>query len=194
MRTLIVDDHRFFRGTVRRVLEELSLADAIVEAADGDEAVRLVAEQQPDIVLMDCQMPVCDGLEAARRIRRDHPQSKVILFSAFDSELADARQRGLADGYVSKLKLLDQLATQIDSVLSSRPRAPQGERLGERQGERLGVSPPSEPPHPPNELNLPNQRPIQTTDNGQRTTHNGQLTTKNQQRTRRADALPLAAE
>ncbi|HEX9529712.1 MAG TPA: response regulator transcription factor [Acidimicrobiales bacterium] len=99
---LLVDDHRLLRESLRRTLEESGL-EVAGEAANGNEAVRMAGELQPDVVLMDVSMPVLDGVEATRLIRRQSPDVRVVMLTmhAEDEVLTRAVRAGAA-GYLVK--------------------------------------------------------------------------------------------
>jgi DNA-binding NarL/FixJ family response regulator len=102
IRVLLADDHRMLREGLRRSLTEEGF-DVVGEADNGEEAVRLVAELQPDIVLMDVSMPEMDGVEATRQIRATDTATRVLMLTMHaDKEvLADAIRAG-ASGYLVK--------------------------------------------------------------------------------------------
>ena len=81
---LIVDDQPFFRSAARDVLGVLPGFSALAEASSGHEAVEAVDELRPDLVLLDVRMPGMDGIEAARRIKADHPDTVVVLICIED--------------------------------------------------------------------------------------------------------------
>ena len=102
VRVLIVDDHRMLRDGLRRSLEHHGF-DVVGDAADGEEGVRLAAELRPDVILMDVSMPLLDGVEATRLVRRTVPESQVVMLSMHtDADvMARAIQAGAA-GYLVK--------------------------------------------------------------------------------------------
>ncbi|MCP2329383.1 DNA-binding NarL/FixJ family response regulator [Hamadaea flava] len=103
MRVLIADDQRVVREGLALVLGLLPDVEVVGSAADGDEAVALVAELRPDIVLMDLRMPRCDGVEATRRLRAAYPEVKVVVLTTYsdDRSVLEALRAG-ARGYLTK--------------------------------------------------------------------------------------------
>ena len=100
---LVVDDQAPFRMAVKAVLRRLTAFDLAGEASDGAEAIRLVDELHPALVLMDINMPQMNGIEATRRITTAHPEVVVFLYSTYDS--ADLPRDAAASGaraYVNK--------------------------------------------------------------------------------------------
>ena len=100
---LVVDDQAPFRMAVKAVLRRLTAFDLAGEASDGAEAIRLVDELHPALVLMDINMPQMNGIEATRRITTAHPEVVVFLCSTYDS--ADLPRDAAASGaraYVNK--------------------------------------------------------------------------------------------
>jgi DNA-binding NarL/FixJ family response regulator len=84
-RVLLVDDHRLVRSGFSLILSVEDDLEVVGEASDGVEAVRLTRQLRPDVVLMDVQMPVMDGIEATRRIVADD-LSKVVILTTFDRD------------------------------------------------------------------------------------------------------------
>jgi DNA-binding NarL/FixJ family response regulator len=114
LRVLIADDHQFFRDGVRVLLETQPDLEYAGEAASGDEAVRLCAELQPDVVLMDVQMPGMSGVEATRHIRSSSPQIRVLVVTMFeDDQLVFAAMRAGARGYILKGARHDDMVRAI---------------------------------------------------------------------------------
>lgn len=100
-RVVIVDDQRPARGGLRALLDLLPGVEWVGEAANGREAVDLVAERRPDVVLMDARMPVMDGMEATRRIKGQRPEVKVIMLTMYAECEAEALAAG-ADIFLVK--------------------------------------------------------------------------------------------
>ena len=114
LRVLIADDHQFFRDGVRVLLETQPDLEYAGEAASGDEAVCLCAELQPDVVLMDVQMPGMSGVEATRQIRSSSPQIRVLVVTMFeDDQLVFAAMRAGARGYILKGARHDDMVRAI---------------------------------------------------------------------------------
>lgn len=103
LRVLLVDDHLLFRKGLARLLNAQPDFEVVGEAADGLEAVEQARAQKPDVVLMDLRMPVCDGLEATRRIKRELNSVRVVMLSVSEDEQDFlAAIRCGADGYLVK--------------------------------------------------------------------------------------------
>ena len=96
MRLLLVDDDTGFRSTLRGLLAQRSEALIVGEAADGEEALRLVTQLRPEIVLMDLVMPRMNGLEATRRLKTQWPDLAAIILTVHDEEVY--RSTALAAG------------------------------------------------------------------------------------------------
>ncbi|MBI1882566.1 MAG: response regulator transcription factor [Chloroflexi bacterium] len=101
IRVLIADDHPRSRKGLRALLTTSSMVKVVGEAANGQEAVRLVETYQPDVVLMDAQMPVMDGLEASRRIKRQWPQIRIIMLTVYNGRRNEAVTAGI-DAFLAK--------------------------------------------------------------------------------------------
>ncbi len=103
IRVFVADDHPFFRGGLRTLLDSVLDLKLAGEAGTGEEAVALAAELQPDVVLMDVQMPGKGGIEATRKIAQDSPHVRVLVVTMFedDATVFQAMRAG-ARGYLLK--------------------------------------------------------------------------------------------
>ena len=118
---VLVDDQPLLRLGFRMVLDAQQDMRVIAEAADGEEAVTVVAQHQPDVVLMDVRMPRLDGVEATRRIVDSGSRSRVIILTTFDlDEYAFAGLRAGASGFLLKNVPPPDLLTAIRGVHSAR--------------------------------------------------------------------------
>ncbi|MEU9910626.1 response regulator transcription factor [Streptomyces sp. NPDC051001] len=118
-RVVVADDQTVVREGIVMLLGLLPGVEVVGAAGDGDEAVRLVAELAPDVVLMDLRMPRCDGVEATRRIRTEHPGTQVVVLTTYadDESLFPALRAG-ARGYLTKDAGGDEIVRAVHSVLS----------------------------------------------------------------------------
>jgi len=103
VRVLIVDDQVPFRRAAQAVVESTDAFVVIGAVATAEDALTAVAELEPDLVLMDVNLPGIDGMEASRRLRASHPRVAVILLSSYDeAEFADMSDGCGAAAYVPK--------------------------------------------------------------------------------------------
>ncbi|MFJ6081595.1 response regulator [Streptomyces sp. NPDC092369] len=118
-RVIVADDQTVVREGIVMLLGLLPGIEVVGAAGDGDEAVKLVAELAPDVVLMDLRMPRCDGVEATRRIRAEHPGTQVVVLTTFgdDDSLFPALRAG-ARGYLTKDAGGDEIVRAVHNVLS----------------------------------------------------------------------------
>lgn len=117
IRVVLADDHAVVRKGIREFLEEEGDIIVVAEAADGDEAVALVAEHEPDVVVLDIQMPGVSGIEAGRRIKTDHPEVRVLILTAYDDEpYIFALLKAGANGYILKTADSAQLIQAVRAV------------------------------------------------------------------------------
>jgi DNA-binding NarL/FixJ family response regulator len=116
---IIVDDHEFFRSGLKMVINRLKYARVIGEAANGKEFLNLLSEKEPDIVLIDIQMPVMNGIEATRLAMEEFPDLKIVALTMFDDEeyvqsMIDAGARGFLLKNITR-EVLDQALQAIQS-------------------------------------------------------------------------------
>jgi two-component system, NarL family, response regulator DegU len=116
-RILIIDDHQLFREGVKRILEFEKSFQVVAEGNDGSEAIELVETYNPDVILMDINMPNMNGVEATSDLIKNYPESKVIILSIHDDEnyVTHALQTG-ASGYLLKEMDADALIEAIKVV------------------------------------------------------------------------------
>ena len=111
---LIVDDHEVVRNGIRSYLSTLSDFQVVGEAASGEEAIKLVAELIPDVVLMDLIMPGMDGVETTRELKKISPRTQVVVLTSYheDAHIFPALKAG-AISYILKDMKMDKLAEAI---------------------------------------------------------------------------------
>jgi len=146
---LLVDDHSLVRRGFRRILEDDAAINVVGEAGDGDEAIRMVGELRPAVVVMDCALPGTNGLQAARSIKKSNPETAVLMLSMHseDTWVRQALEAG-ARGYILKNALDLELATAIKRVAAgetvldpqlAKPAALKGERASGLSARELQV-------------------------------------------------------
>ncbi len=135
IRILIVDDHSIVREGLRTLLSEEAEIEVVGEAANGTEAVKLVATRHPHVVLMDLVMPEVDGIESIRRIRARKYACEILVLTSFgdDQHVRDAIQAG-ATGYLLKDVLKADLLRAIHAAARGEPTLhPEAQRVLIRQ-------------------------------------------------------------
>ncbi|MBK9181319.1 MAG: response regulator transcription factor [Acidimicrobiales bacterium] len=116
IRLLLADDHRMLREALRRSMEDEGF-EVVGEAGDGEEALHLVDELGPDVVLMDISMPELNGIEATRDVHARHPGVKVVMLTMHaDQELLAQAIRAGAVGYLVKDCSVEDIASTIRSA------------------------------------------------------------------------------
>ena len=139
---VLVDDDALVRTGLRTILASDDELDVVGEAADGAEALLTVRELRPDVVLMDLQMPVMDGVEATRQVSRIDPPPAVLILTTFhlDSYVIDALEAG-ARGYLLKDTAPRELTRAIhvvaggESIFSAKVTESLVRQLGDEEGE-----------------------------------------------------------
>ena len=120
IRVLITDDHKVVRRGLRGFLELDPALEVVGEASNGEEAVKLARRLEPNVVLMDLLMPVMDGIEATRQIRRELPEVEVVALTSVleDASVTGAIKAG-AIGYLLKTTDADELCEAIKAAAAS---------------------------------------------------------------------------
>jgi len=127
MKTIILaDDHRLFRQGLRSLIEKCDAVMVVAEASDGAEAVRLVAELKPDLVIMDLTMPIMNGIDATREITKRFPDTHVLALSMESDRffVVEALKAG-AMGYLLKDAAFTELSDAIATVARGQTYLPQ---------------------------------------------------------------------
>lgn len=118
-RIVLADDHQILLAGIRSLLERDLGLQVVAEARDGLEALRAVAEQRPDIVIMDVSMPGMNGIEATRQIRAGWPQVKILCLSMHaEKQFISAALAAGASGYLLKDCALEELERAIRTVIA----------------------------------------------------------------------------
>ena len=122
---MLVDDHSIMRDLLRDALENTGEFQVVAQAADGKEALRLVEEAAPDVIVMDVIMPELDGIEACRQIMELLPDIKVLMLTASNEQDAIVRSIAAgATGYLQKYSGKEQLLTTLREVALGEFRIP----------------------------------------------------------------------
>jgi DNA-binding NarL/FixJ family response regulator len=153
IRVLIADDHAVIRTGLAQLVSAIDDVELVGTAGNGQEAIELCAGSAPDVVLMDLEMPVVDGIEATRQIKAQHPEVAVVILTSFSdrARILGALDAGAA-GYLLKDVEPDDLARAIHAaaggdvpldpkaaraLLSARTTSSPGDALSEREREVL---------------------------------------------------------
>lgn len=121
IRVLIADDHKIVRDGLRALIERAEGMEVVAEAETGREAVGLALKHRPDIVVMDISMPELNGIDAARRIRQEAPECRVIALSMHaDRQYVDGMLRAGVSGYLLKDCAAEELIRCIHVVRAGR--------------------------------------------------------------------------
>lgn len=124
-RVLLVDDHAMVRQGLRAILDHYPDLLIIGEAADGREAVSIAAKRTPDVIIMDINMPRMDGIQATRRIKKEHPETVIIAVSVNDTpHLRESMHKAGASAFVSKEEASERLYETIMVLTSTTTHEP----------------------------------------------------------------------
>lgn len=119
IKVLIVDDHALLREGIRSLLASHDDIEVVGEAANGSEAIEKVREVDPDVILMDIAMPIMDGLEATRRIRKQNPNIKIIILTQYDrKDYVLSSIKSGASGFIPKNVIISELVSAIRTTHS----------------------------------------------------------------------------
>lgn len=117
IRVLLVDDHELVRTGIRRLLEDFDDLEIIAEAESGEEAIKCVREDKPDVILMDVNMPGIGGLEATRKLLQIYDDLKIIVVTVHIEEPFPSRLlKAGASGYLTKGSAVSEIVDAIRSV------------------------------------------------------------------------------
>ena len=119
LRTVVVDDEQLAREELCFLLQQLPGVEVIAQAGDGPEALRVIAEQSPDLVMLDVQMPGLTGFEVAQRLAESAPDSHLVFVTAYDRHAIEAFDVN-AVGYLLKPVEMTRLATAVERVRKRR--------------------------------------------------------------------------
>lgn len=119
IRLLLVDDQEIFREGLGELISLREGIEVVGQAGNGEEAISLTARLQPDVILMDVRMPICNGVEATRNIHQRYPWIRIVVLTVFDDDeyIGKSLQAG-AIGYLLKRTPAEQLVTAIRSAHS----------------------------------------------------------------------------
>src|SRR5438876_1223877 len=121
VRVLIADDHRLFGQALESILATDERLQVVGHAGDGADAVQLALSVEPDVILMDISMPIMDGFQATKQIRKQQPRACILMLTGSNSrtDLDRARKAGAA-GYVTKDRIAAELIDAIVEVVAPR--------------------------------------------------------------------------
>ena len=124
-RLLVVDDFELLRESMSSMVETEPDLWVVDEAKDGQEAIELCHQHHPDLVLMDARIPKMNGFEAARLIKEELPETKVLIVSTYENPaLVSKAMRVGAEGYIIKLAPLEEILQAIRGILVGEHRYP----------------------------------------------------------------------
>jgi DNA-binding NarL/FixJ family response regulator len=117
IRIVIADDHRAFAEALAATMRMEDDLQVVAIVYDGESAIEVAIDKEPDVVLMDLQMPGVDGIAATRRIKEKHPETRVVILSATEGEHERARALDAgAEGYLSKERSVKEVTSSVRAV------------------------------------------------------------------------------
>lgn len=118
IRTFLVEDHELVRHGIRALLEEYSEVEVVSEASDGIEALEILKDHSPDLLISDIRMPRMNGIELVREVKKIYPQVKTLMLSMHDSEeyVVQSIEAG-ADGYLLKGSSKEEFIKAIRKIM-----------------------------------------------------------------------------
>ena len=120
IKVMLVDDHDLVRTGIKRLLEDHPDIKIVGEATSGEQALELVTENDPDVVLMDINMPGIGGLEATRKLLQRKPKLKIIVVTMHEDELfAQRLLKAGAMGYLTKGAKVDEILQALQAVMAN---------------------------------------------------------------------------
>jgi DNA-binding NarL/FixJ family response regulator len=159
IRLVIADDHELIREGIKKIVRPCADLKVVGEAADLKQAVALVAQVRPDVLVLDISLPDADGLDGLDELRRHFPGLRVVMLSMHPEErYALAALRAGALGYVSKNTASAELVEALRKAAVGTPHI--GPRVAELLARESVRPPPHLPPHLPHELLAPREAEI----------------------------------
>jgi len=121
IKLVIADDHPLFREGLVQILKKQSHFELMGEASNGEDAIKLIKEKQPDIAILDVLMPLLDGLEVAKTVLRDFPKTKIIFLTMYKEErlIKKVFELGIK-GYILKESAVNDIVTSINEVAQNK--------------------------------------------------------------------------
>ncbi|HKQ86778.1 MAG TPA: response regulator transcription factor [Candidatus Acidoferrales bacterium] len=116
---IIADDNEHMRRTIGNELRRIGEWKVCAEAANGDEAVKLTEKLEPDVVVLDFQMPVMNGLDAAREIIKHHPELPIVMYTLHNNPFLESQAKAIGvRKFISKTEMFSTLIPSLEEILS----------------------------------------------------------------------------
>lgn len=121
IKIILADDHSLVRTGLRRLLDDVDNLTVVAEAENGNDAIRHVIEHQPDVAILDINMPELNGMKTTEILRRDYPDLKIVIISMHSDELFPQRLiKAGANAYLTKDSSIVEITHAINEVMASR--------------------------------------------------------------------------